>query len=86
MKLEWKWENGAFNSSQNVARLGKWKVGAVHYDASTSRDEPKKYRANPLLSGLKQTLGLFQTEKEAKTKIEEAVKYWVKEAGLLSEG
>lgn len=64
------------------AFLGKWRVGWFGYDGTHSRGDPKKYKATCALPGMKDHLGNFETEEEAKAQLIKAVDVWLKGAGV----
>ena len=60
--------------------LGKWQVGGFHYDSSRSKDDEKKWKATSRLPGIKENLGHFVKDEQAREAAEKAVKHWL--AGL----
>jgi hypothetical protein len=70
-----RWDNSAL-------MLGKWKVGGTNWDSCLAAGTEEKYRAWVLLPGMKESLGHFKTEAEAKERVEKAVSRWLEEAGL----
>lgn len=79
--LEWKQAEGKYETGKNCY-LGKWHVGSAFYDGSTSRGNPNKYRATCTLPGIKNTLGHFLTEEEAKQIVIKVVGYWINNTGI----
>ena len=75
--MEWKCDTRQYTSG-SILYLGKWAVGGAHYDGTSSRDDPKKYRATCRLPGIKGGIGHFATEAEAREAAEGAVKYWLR--------
>lgn len=74
-------------STGHDAFLGKWRVGWVGWDSLSNRDDPRKYKATCSLSGIKATLGNYETEEAARAQLEKAVEVWLKGTGLtFSEG
>lgn len=61
-----------------VLFVGKWMIGAVCWEGGL-KGETKHYAAKSLLPGLKQHLDKYETEQEAKDRVEKATKYWIKE-------
>lgn len=61
----------------NFAFLGKWKVGEFFWDGAQSQGSELHYKAKCFLPGIKDTLGNFKTEEEAKATVEYAVNYWM---------
>jgi hypothetical protein len=76
--------NGKCNVGGHVALLGRWDVGRTEYDGLAKREEPK-YIASCRLPGIKERLGNFATEDEAKERIVKAVTVWLAGAGLLKD-
>jgi hypothetical protein len=64
--------------------LGKWKIFYVHYDGGRSRNDPDKYALGCSLPGIKDHLGHFREEEEAKVKAESVLVHWLKKANLTS--
>lgn len=83
LKLEYLESPGRY-SQGNDAFLGKWRVGWVGWDSMLSRDDPNKYKATCNLSGIREVLGYFETEEEAKARLLKAVEAWVSGAGLMA--
>lgn len=81
MKFEWKRDTREYSSGE-ILYLGRWNVGSAFYDGGKSKDDPKKQIATCSLPGIKRNLGSFEKEKEAKDRVENAVKHWIKESGL----
>jgi hypothetical protein len=63
--------------------LGTWRVGSVSWVSGSSKDtHPKNYGAFTTLPGLKTELGKYANEPEAKARVERAVEYWMRGAGI----
>jgi len=62
-------------ASGNVCYAGKWPVGKVAY-ASRSKGDTEHQGAYMKLPGLKECLGFFATEDEARKRVEQAARYW----------
>jgi hypothetical protein len=77
--LEFVDEGNRIGASGCHAYLGKWRVGWVGW-SRINRDDPP-YKATCRLPGIKDTLGRFDTEEEARAKLVKAVEHWLKEAG-----
>lgn len=84
MKLSWHQNNERYANGV-VCRLGKFKVGSAFYSGMISRERRDKYQANCKLPGIESNLGTFPTLAEAQEKVETAVKFWLKNAGLIEE-
>lgn len=74
----WKPDVGAW-ASGNVCYAGKWPVGKVAY-TSRSKGDTEHQGAFMRLPGLKECLGYFATEEEARARVEQAARYWFKKA------
>jgi hypothetical protein len=74
--IKWERKTGQYACSE-VLYAGQWDVGKVNYDSATSIRDKNKYVAYCKLPGIKETLGHFETEQEAKTRLESAVKHWM---------
>ena len=82
IKMEWKHWAGRYTDREEL-HLGKWRVGSVHLDGMRSKDDPLVYAAICPLPGIKEDLGHFATEREAKDRVESAVSYWLAKAGIV---
>ena len=76
VNLSWKPSTGMWASGQTCF-AGKWPVGHVEW-VSGSKADTKHYGAFMRLPGLKERIGVFETEGEAMQKVEATVKYWLK--------
>lgn len=54
--------------------IGKVKVGSAHHTAFIAKGDPKCYQASCFLQGIKDNLGKYETQDEAKAKVEAGVK------------
>lgn len=81
MNLVWKESNKKYVSGED-AFLGRFKVGGIFYDGTRPKNTEERYRAVCMLPGILPDLGNFMTPEEAKTKVENAVEYWIDRAGL----
>ena len=77
--LRWKKNTGKYAVGEFLY-LGRWKVGGSHYDALRSKAAHDKWQAITRLPGLKRCIGHFANEEEAKDAVEQAVKFWLKNA------
>ena len=75
MIMEWKKATGPF-ASGHALHVGKWIVGGVHYDSGKPRDSLLHYKATCRLPGVRADLGNFETEEQARAKVERSVMYW----------
>lgn len=75
-KIKWVVDDRQYMSGSRCY-LGKWEVGASHYDGCRSKDDPKKYLASCMLPGIKSNLDSYETEEEAKARVERAVNHWL---------
>lgn len=66
----------------HTALLGRWKVGSAYLDSMRPKGDPKRWAAACRLPGIKPTLGHFNSEREAKEKVERAIAVWIQGAGL----
>lgn len=64
----------------NRLYAGKWHIGGFYYSGLVSKGDPKKYKVYCSLPGLKEVIGHYETEEEAKQNLEQAVTFWFKEA------
>jgi len=69
LKIEWK---------DDVAYIGKVKVGSVEWDGARPRDDPKSYATFCTLPQIKKRLQNYETKEDAMTRVEEAVNHWLK--------
>ena len=76
VNLYWKPSTGVWASGQ-TCYAGKWPVGNVEW-VSGAKGDTKHYGAFMRLPGLKERIGVFETEGEAMKKVEMAVKHWLK--------
>lgn len=74
--MEWK-RNTSQYSGGELLFMGKWNVGEIYYDSCRTRDDPLKYAAKCRLPGIKENLGHFETDAEAKVVAEKAVTHWM---------
>lgn len=77
--LEFMEDGSRHGGAGHHAFLGKWRVGWVGWDRLHPNDPP--YGASCRLPGIKDRLGRFNTEEEARAKLVKAVEHWLKEAG-----
>lgn len=77
--LRWERKRGQYTSGE-AAFLGKWEVGGWHWSAFASRDDPRKYRATLHLPGMKDVIGNYEREEDAKARVELAVGRWIEGA------
>jgi hypothetical protein len=79
-----KWENDyrQYSYCGSILFLGKWEVGGTHYDSCRHQGDPLEHKATCRLPGIKSDLGNFVTEEEAKTKVEETIKYWINKSEI----
>lgn len=56
--------------------VGKWNVGGIHYNSLRAKNDPKKWKATCRLPGIKQNLGDYESEEEAKTELIKVVDHW----------
>jgi hypothetical protein len=80
VKVEWKIKKNSGASNTVEVFLGRFCVGSVFRDGLVSHDDEKKIKTEVRLPGLKRTLGHFETSEEAKSKVENAINYWLKNA------
>jgi len=80
-ELVWIQATGRFETG-SVARLGRWRVGCTGYNSAQARGTTTMWSARCMMPGLKDNLGHYATEDEAKNIIEAAVRHWIKGAGL----
>jgi hypothetical protein len=74
-ELVWKPDTGIW-ASGHVCYAGKWHVGSVSY-VSGSKGDTAHQGAFMKLPGLKAQLGVFETEEEARKRVEQAARYWI---------
>ena len=80
--IEWNRRNGQYTA----LNLGKWRVGSVYLDSMRSKDDPLVYAATCRLPGIKDDLGRYATELEAKQRVEGAVAHWLRGSGIVEPG
>lgn len=83
MDMEWKTKTQSIGPSREVLHVGRWPVGDVYHDATRSRGEPP-HAARTRLPGLTALLGHYESEGDARAKVERATEYWL--AGLATMG
>ena len=71
----WKPDTGPW-ACGHVCYAGKWPVGKVAW-TSRSKGDTKHQGAFMKLPGLKECLGYFATEDEARARVEQAAIYWI---------
>ena len=71
----WKPDTRMFYSGSNVCYAGKWPIGSVSY-VSGSKGDIAHQGAFTRLPGLKEQIGVFETEEEARKRVEQAGRYW----------
>ena len=76
VNFSWKPSTGMWASGQTCF-AGKWPAGHVEW-VSGSKGDKAHYGAFMRLPGLKERIGVFETEAEAMQKVEMAVKHWLK--------
>lgn len=74
--MEWVDDKSMFGSGI-LGKSGKWVLFNIFYDGCVSRDKEEKYKLKCFLPGIKDNLGHFLKEKEAKEKAEKVLKYWI---------
>lgn len=74
--MEWKINTAQYTCGE-LLYLGPWNVGGIHYDSARSKSDKEKYAATCNLPGIKNMLGHFKTNEEAKEKAENAVRHWL---------
>lgn len=74
MNIEWV----KLPDNHDVLFLGKWRVGGVYYSGMVSKGDLNKYKAYCTLPGIKEVIGHYATVEEAKSRLERAVKHWIK--------
>jgi hypothetical protein len=72
----WKPATGIL-ASGHVCYAGKWEIGSVGY-VSGSKSDVYHQGAFMKLPGLKERLGVFETEEEARKRVEQAGLHWFK--------
>lgn len=79
--IEWIYRDARAGTGRHDAMLnGVVRVGSVAWSA-IRRDEPP-YVAHSILPGIKEELGRFATQEEAKARVEAAFAHWLRKAGL----
>jgi hypothetical protein len=78
-ELIWKSINREYITGFNLF-LGKYAVGSVYFDGTVARGSENRYATTCSLPGIKNNLGHFKTEEEAKERVEYAVNYWLNNA------
>lgn len=79
--MEWERFSGQYISGEQ-AKLGKWTIFQIFYDACTSKDYEEKYKLKCSLPGIKDVIGHFKEVEGAKEKAESVFKYWLDNSGL----
>lgn len=77
MNIVWRQINGKYTSSI-CAYCGRVKIGEVFYDGARPRGTVDLIKSISNMPGIKSNLGYFETEEQAKEKIELAFNHWVK--------
>jgi hypothetical protein len=71
----WKPDTGPW-ASGHVCYAGKWPVGKVAW-TSRGKGDTEHQGAFMKLPGLKECIGYFATEDEARARVERAARYWI---------
>lgn len=74
--IRWEKRTGQYASGEALY-LGRWNVGGYHWDSCRTKDDERTWRATCALPGMKDNLGSFVSEGEAKEVVEKAVKHWL---------
>lgn len=74
--LTYKKQTGIYQNGLD-AMLGRWNVGSVFWDGMRSKDDPKTYKVTCRLPGIKDVVGNFEKEEDAKSKLQEVVNFWM---------
>ena len=74
--MRWEKDTRKYTSGK-VLYLGKWKVGGYDWNSTRSKGDERKWSATCALPGMKQSLGFFVNEQEAKETAEKAVTRWL---------
>ena len=77
--LRWERTEGKYASGQ-TAFLGKWAVGGWTWNDLSSASDPRKYRALLNLPGMRNRIGDYEREADAKARVEFAVGRWIEGA------
>jgi len=81
--VSWVPNNSQYCSGKS-AMLGKWVVGEIYWDGTVSKGSDLNQKAKCFLPGIKNDLGNFKTEDEAKKTIIFAIGYWLDKAGTFN--
>lgn len=74
-EFRWVDDTGPWANGKNCY-LGKWRIGKVAW-TSRSKGDTEHEGAFMYLPGLKDCLGYFASQEEAKARVERAARYWV---------
>ena len=77
MRVDWKKATGLYECGEN-AFCGRWNIGWAGYDGCCSKGDTLKYTSICRLPGIKDRLGRFETNDEAKIALEKAINHWFK--------
>lgn len=78
-KLAWEWYDKPrypMHDTEPTLRMGKWNLGFVGYDWTSTAPRGNRHVGYVNLPGIKTELGHFGTVKEAKQAVQNAVHYW----------
>lgn len=76
MNITWTTQTGKYSNGEDC-KLGEWVVGSVSWNG-VDRNPDLRYVAYCKLPGIKDVIGKFPTEQEAKSKLEATIAYWLK--------
>ena len=75
------WEQQTHQYAQGYdAKVGKWIVGSVAFDSLRTKGSKAVHKARCRLPGIKESLGNYEHESEARERVERAVAHWFREA------
>ena len=75
MNLTWKIKTEKY-VNPHIGYIGEWKCFEYFYDSFIRKDSNLIYKLKCFLPGIKDDLGNYETEKQAKEKAQSVCDYW----------
>lgn len=74
--FKWEQQTGKHQTGEWL-RVGRVVIGSAFYSGTGPRDDPRKYKADCLLPGIKQPPEGFETLEAAKERLERMARAWL---------
>lgn len=79
--IDWLRDTGPHGTG-HFGKVGKWMCFSTYWKSFTKDYQGPHYALRCSLPGLKEEIGVFETEEEAFRRAEQALAHWIKAAGL----